>query len=229
MKKNLLLIIVILLLTSTLLSMTSCSALKKETGTLVGVVTAVETGYLYIKPVNDSGSNHLLKINITSDTSYASSSQDSLADISELHIMATIEIDYTYNPSSFEITANSIKTVDDNTPNVNWIELSENKFHLFNYPSLSAKKSGTVFHVTKITSPKQGYIVSILQKNEKGLFKSESSEFESYWIDIDNKSLTDELKNLFEENQIGYTVEIKKSGSSPFKGIYSAYSIELTK
>lgn len=227
MKKIFLITIAILLLISTFLSITSCSISKKETGSLVGVITAVETGHLYIKPVNDNGSSHLLKINISSDTSYASASQDpmqdSLADIPELHIRATVEIDYTYNPSAFEITANSIRTVDDNTPTFNWIPLTENKLHLFNYPALSAKKSGMVFHVAKITSPKLGYIVYILQKNEGGLFNT----FESYWVDIDNKSLTDELKTLFEENQIGYTIKIKKSGSSFFKGISSAYSIEL--
>lgn len=203
---------------------------KPVHGTIVGEVVATKSdAFVYVKPVGDKGTKQLLELCISSDTSFDSgdfTEGQSIDTIPELIVGTIVKIEYTYqayDKYSGRTTADSIKTVTSDATSNEWPSLVLHEDYSWNSWDTGTQTTGEVIYVAKLDSPIEGYMVYINHNSEYRI--------QQYFIETNNMFLTDELKELLEQKEVGYTVKAKGLATAPFEKsiIIAAISIDLVK
>lgn len=198
-------------------------------GVIVGEVVGVHRDYaVYIKPIGNTGTKHLLEFELSTNTTFASGPVvESFAQMPELAPGAVIEISYTFTPYSRDYylgitTIDSIKVAESTSSVEEWPKLILNEDFDWNRPSDGMRMKGEVMYVATLDEPISGYIVYV--KNDSVV------HWGKYFIKTDNIFLTDELRELLDRKSIGYIIDITALGHGvPFENssIYGTFVVEL--
>ena len=230
MKKIILITLVLIIMCITPLIIYYFSSLTKiEHKTIIGeVVSTHNNNYVvYIKPIGDEGTKHLLEIKLIDSTTFESGvTLNSLGEIPELAVGTIIEVTYNVQErknASQKITANNIKISSQSTSK-KWPELTANKDYSWNPEKFDGRTQGEVAYVVKLTEPIEGYIIYVKHSGD--------ARWDKCFVEKNNKFLDDVLINLLEQRTTAYSINIKNLSVYPFEnsdiqGVFSIDSYEL--
>ena len=202
---------------------------KETSGTIVGEVFYIkyskadvyDTCRIYIKPTVNTNNAPLMCLIVNTETVTESNFVGAMTEIPEIQIGEVVEIEYvTQNNKQSQPLAKSIKSSNAQTDMSSWTTLTMND----NYAPLHSQDRpedfGKVVYVSKITSPREGYLVYL----DDAKYGSPLN-LSCYWIDDTIKSRDDALFALLEQEATGYYIDISPLYTHPFNEIASFHAL----
>lgn len=216
MKKTIIVILVLALLLLPIVGFIIGYDMVEGTDTVVGevmysnsnlfdVCSGGHNHYLFLRPMGVSGGEDWILFHIAKDTTDCETGfSDDITEMPELAIGVMVEIRYKKNElktsgstgyetlSIKRIDKDNIKNIKNPTFSLRWSNEQDKA------PITSRQIKGTVIHVAKIDSPKNGYIFYVYY---------DLGATDRYWFD-EESNIYDDIYPLIESGEIGYTVEI---------------------
>lgn len=202
---------------------------KETSGTIVGEVFYIkyskadlyDSCIIYIKPTVNTNNAPLMCIKVNTETETESNFVGAMNEIPEIQIGEVVEIEYiTKNSKLWPYLAKSIKPSNSQTDMSSWTALTMNDDYAPLHSQDRPEDFGKVVYVSKITSPREGYLVYL----DDAKYGSPLN-LSCYWIDDTIKSRDDGLFALLEQEATGYYIDISPLYTHPFNEVISFHAL----
>ncbi len=202
---------------------------KETSGTVIGEVFYIkyskadlyDSCIIYIKPTVNTNNAPLMCIIVNTETVTESNFVGAMNEIPEIQIGEVVEIEYvTQNNKQSQPLAKSIKSSNSQTDMSSWTTLTMNDDYVPLHSQDRPEDFGKVVYVSKITSPREGYLVYL----DDAKYGS-PLQLSCYWIDDTIKSKDDALFALLEQEATGYYIDITPLSAYPFNEIASFHAL----